>query len=243
MLRERIFTLAAIALVVSACRRPTGQWTVPTRSEARSAEAPALQVMHVCTETDLRAGTPVSPLSILSTLRWDERSIPGVVADGHPLRWSLYHDEPIWQPPQPSDRPRLAYFSSRFGWFVPNTLARPETLTRTRTAAQSAWIAGFELPEGINAPEFLSLSASVERVRILETVGAEYPVGAERFLRLAAPKGDYHGFCGGPVAIETERGHAHVVAIVLWQEPADCDADETILVARRIPEAFLKARE
>lgn len=218
---------AALVIISTGCLS-----SVSTCQTPRANEAQVIRVVRVRTDSTIRAGTPVAPYCVLTTVDWEDAFMPGIVAAGSPLQ--LHHDiisVPQIFPPNKAHFPMLAayvgapvYHANRIG---------PANLKLV--AGQTVLMAGY----GIEHSDYNDATIWEAPAHIITAKVIQPPTGqSHELVWLSAPTGDYCGFRGGPVAVESAVGDAEVIGVILFQLPAVDTAlspSHAIIAARMIP--------
>jgi len=157
----------------------------------------------------------------------------GIVAEGLPLHWSSRNlDAPPPRLARQAAFPILGFFAGP-AVFQPNRLHPDARLV----AGQRVIIAGYIPVAGAEGlPGFWNAPAAVVHARVLDASSVPSRPDRKDLLWLAAPAGDYRGFCGGPVGLEAPAGPARVVGVILFQhhDPAAGPGAAAILAAQGI---------
>ncbi len=217
---------------------PAGCARVTAVSPERREHAP-LRLVHVCSESGMRAGFPIDAYRVLSTMSWND-AIPGATADGLPLQHTAYPGQPIvYGGRDPAKPPELALLVSASRCFSPSAPVSGEAPPVVGTPVT---IAGYFLPTRNMAPtDFWRVPASLIPARVVRPP-APHSAGeweTDEAIWIEAPPGDYRGFRGGPVLVSKPGARAVIVAVI-----TDCavvgHSDKAILSARLIPSSLSK---
>lgn len=175
-----------------------------------------MQVVHVSTESGVRAGTPIGGSRMLSVLDWEDSSTGGVVADGRPaVRTPFPGNVPPPVFDDPAGYPSVALFDRGYRAFQANHLwSGPPP-----KAGRQVLIAGYKLngtERGL--PAFFELEPAFVSARILDDAAVPTEATSQDVIWIAAPAGDYGAFRGGPVGVPVAEGPARVLGVVLFQQ-------------------------
>lgn len=225
--RGRRCNWAALALFCACCT--IGGCGLGTRG-GPDAKKHSLQVVHVCGQRSLRAGTPIGGGLIVSLLESSDLDPGDLVVDAAPAVLTPLGRN-VRRPDSAQDA-RLGYVRV----FNDNTRSHPHDepcSSQSLLPGQPVCVAGFVLSDEYRAmPKFLTAAAVEVSGMIIARGSSESDSGEMSLIWVSVPSGDYSAFIGGPVAIQQGTRERCVFAIVVFQElNSRGDAGGAILAA------------
>jgi len=179
-----------------------------------TASYPSLAVVRVCAESGFRAGTPIGSKQILTVVRIEDTAVDGVVVEGLPFFRGLCLR------PHPFESIGASEEEARVAWHSGNAALRKNKLSDcVPPVGATVLIGGFTPGESESLPSTRWKQAPViVEATVVRTDQARATRPSACCALIAAPKADYSGFVGGPVAVR-DGDSAKLWGIVVGQAP------------------------